>query len=140
MLSIALPLGGSKWPDWRDGSEADLRERLRRPFEGPLFDVQHNNYWFKDWGTRPVRSRAALRQAEKQFAVVAPVIPLYSHRYLPSDPPLAGNPVLSVYQMDVIYYATDLLNWFDRELHRSDWPAVGASRHIPFWSRAIEGA
>jgi hypothetical protein len=138
MLSIALPLSGSKWPDWREGTEVDLRERLRRPLEGLLFDVQHNNYWVQEWGTRPARTRAALRRAEKHFALVAPVIPLYSHRYLPSDPPLPGNPVLSIYQRDVVYYGANLLDWFDREFHRSRRFPVGATRRIPFWTAAIE--
>ena len=43
------------------------------------------------------------------------LIPILSHRYMPDDPPLAGNPVFSVYQTDIIYYGYDLASYFESE-------------------------
>jgi hypothetical protein len=45
----------------------------------------------------------------------------------------------SVYQADVIYYGTDLADYFDREFlgfnHR---PWSHPTKHIPFWSDLVE--
>jgi len=43
-------------------------------------------------------------------------IPVYSHRYLPSEPKATGNPVLSVHQTDIIYYGNDLASYFSRSM------------------------
>lgn len=50
-----------------------------------------------------------------------------------------GNPVLSVYQTDVICYGANLLDWLDRE--RNGWsskPWEGVHiKKIPFWLDAL---
>ncbi|GHO60945.1 hypothetical protein KSB_94200 [Ktedonobacter robiniae] len=37
--------------------------------------------------------------------------PFYSHRYLLAEPCAAGNPVLSIYQSDIIVYSVDLRDY-----------------------------
>jgi hypothetical protein len=44
-------------------------------------------------------------------------VPIYGHRYVPTVPSTAGNPVLSCHQADIVYYGTDLLG-FKREFGR----------------------
>src|SRR5260370_27481276 len=51
-LEEALPVSRG-FPDWRDGSEADLKDSLAWPLEGILFDVEHNGFWMPTWGARP---------------------------------------------------------------------------------------
>jgi hypothetical protein len=67
------------------------------------------------------------------------LVPLISHRYIPSEPNEAGNPVFSVYQSDVIYYGADLADYFEHEL--DGWaPVTTPIKHIRFWSDLVERA
>lgn len=136
LLTLTLPLG-DHWPDWRAGDEADLGIRLAWPVEGVLFDVEHNGFWHPDWPSRPEEPTDALVAARGALVDVPPLVPVYGHRYLPAVPSLSGNPVLSVYQTDIIYYGNDLLDWFGYEFRRSS--VKRAPRRVPFWSWLIEG-
>lgn len=124
-------------PDWNN--EREIRSYLGRPFEGLLFDVEENALWWSQWGDRPEAAedradvlRAVLNRAPK-------LIPVFSHRYLPETPSLAGNPVFSVYQSDVIIYGANLSDYFLREQNGWDcvpWPKT--IRKIEFWSEFLE--
>jgi hypothetical protein len=65
------------------------------------------------------------------------LVPLVSHRYLPSEPNEAGNPIFSIYQSDVIYYGADLADYFEREFGNTRTPVVGPARPIRFWSELV---
>ena len=143
MLSLALPLGERFWPDWRGADEASLRGRLAWPTEGILFDVENNGYWNAAWGDRPTTAgdaldvARALTVARVHLDDLPPLVPVFAHRYLPTVPSLPGNPVLSCYQTDVIYYGDNLLEWFDCEFHKRS-TSTGDPRRIPFWTDLIE--
>lgn len=76
--------------------------------------VEHNGLWHPSWGQRPKSTSDAVDAARGLVATVPPLIPIYAHRMVPTDPQEAGNPVLSVMQSDIIYYGVDLLDWFER--------------------------
>lgn len=103
------------WPDWRDGDDGVLRERLAWPVEGVLFDVEHNRFWAQDWGPRPEALADALAHARRALADVPVLVPVYGHRYLPSGRGSFGHPVLSMWQTDIIYYGLDLADWVHHE-------------------------
>ncbi len=140
-LATVLPVG-LRWPDWRRGDEADLRRRLDWPVEGVLFDVEHSRVWFDDWGPRPPATEQAVVVARARLAEVPQLVPVYSHRYLPSGRTSVGHPVLSVYQTDVIYYGTDLIDYIHQEfaagagMRRSD-PRWRPRATVPFWRDLI---
>ncbi|MGH7025253.1 MAG: SMI1/KNR4 family protein [Caulobacteraceae bacterium] len=122
--------------DWRS-DDNEIREILRWPLEGLLFDVEQGGLWWPEWGARP---RGAGDRAEVLAKVVfaAPkLIPLVSHRYLPATPREAGNPVFSVYQSDVIYYGTDIADYFDREFVHPSKRMGEVTKYIPFWSDMV---
>lgn len=137
LLTLALPLG-KDWPDWRAGDPDTLRAQVEWPVEGILFDVEENGFWHPDWPSRPDALGDALETARAALADVPPLVPVYGHRYLPTVPSAAGNPVLSVYQTDVVYYGNDLLDWFDCEFRRHVVPTA-PRRRVPFWSWFVEG-
>jgi hypothetical protein len=124
--------------DWVADSPDRIRQLLNWPFESFLFDVQHG-YWWPEWGPMP----ADMREREEKFGAIfrsAPkLIPLSGHRLLPEDPCEAGNPVFSVYQMDVVHYGANLSHYIARELRAIEygaaWPAL---KRIPFWTTAVE--
>jgi len=140
-LAAGLPLG-DRWVDWRTTPAEELRGRLSWPIDGILFDVQNNDFWPASWGPRPAQPTAAEAVARQQLAFVPRLIPIYSHRYLPAAPAMAGCPVYSVVQADVIYYGTNLLDYLRREFAqpRRGEISVEPGHRIAFWSNLAEGA
>ena len=133
-LAEGLPVGRS-FPDWRSEPDDSLRARLQAPVEGVLFDVEHNAAWLADWGERPERTDEALRVARERLAQAPALVPVYGHRYLPAEPPQAGNPVLSVHQSDIIVYGPDLASYLEAEFNSSGAARSDVRpRHIAVWS------
>ena len=136
LLAVALPVGDRAWPDWRTGTYDDLAGRLAWPVDGILYDVEENAFWHPDWPERPPTKAAAVELARAELASVPRLVPVYSHRYMPTVPSEPGNPVLSVYQTDIIYYGSDLLDWFAREFGQK--PGGQVPRPVPFWSALMD--
>jgi hypothetical protein len=141
LLAVALP-SGRGFPDWREPESEMIQRALAWPFEGIAFDIEHSDFWWGSWGKRPPALVDAVAVARRQVTAAPRLIPIYMHRYLPALPATAGNPVLSVYQTDVIYYASDLRAYIAREFGSggNDISATAAPRSVPFWSDLIAAA
>lgn len=139
LLGAGLPTGSPGWPDWRDGTSEDLAARLARPVDGVLFDVEHNGFWHPDWEPRPAATPDSLEVARSYLAKAPVMAPVCSNRYLLADPVRTGTPVLSMHQTDIIYYGTDLVDYFRREFGRAV-PAPEDHQYaaIPFWSYFLD--
>lgn len=124
--------------DWRTDNTT-LRDMLAWPADGLIFDVENNALWLADWGERPNRAIERAEIVRNAVATAPKLIPVYSHRYLPADPPVSGNPVFSVYQSDIIIYGADLNSYVQREQGNS-LPLLhpGDIRRIRFWSHLID--
>ncbi len=134
LLSAGLPLGGPKWPDWRDPDSAHLVQWLETPIDGVLFDVAENGFWYHAWGSRPEDLTEALATAKRALGRVPRLVPVYGHRFAPALPE-AGLPVLSVVQTDVIVYGSDIASYLRREFGPSTQPeTVGSVPAVPFWT------
>lgn len=134
LLRERRPVHGHLWTD-----EAAIRRMLDWPFEGLLFDVEHNDLWWPEWGEKPVSPDARKEVLHLVVSRAPKLIPLISHRYLPEKPHESGNPVFSVYQSDVIYYGADLIDYFEREFTGySNRPWPDQIKYIPFWSDLVE--
>ncbi|HKG90535.1 MAG TPA: hypothetical protein VKA84_01515 [Gemmatimonadaceae bacterium] len=140
LLATAMPAGG-RFPNWRAPDAPKIAEQLAWPLEGMRFDIEHNTFWWPAWGPRPAALADAFEVARARVAEAPALIPLYGHRYLPAEPCEAGNPVLSVYQTDIIYYGTNLHSYFALELdplvHYASLPWDDV-RPVRFWSEVIE--
>jgi hypothetical protein len=124
------------WPEWRDGTHEELCKTLDWPIEGVLFDVEHG-FWDPSWAARPEDLAEAVSVAQEQLAKVPRMIPVHAHRYLPAGRGTHGHPVLSMWQTDIIYYGTDLVDYIHQEfggpgLDRSD-PRWNPRATVPFW-------
>ncbi|MDN3239301.1 hypothetical protein [Glycomyces tritici] len=138
-LAAGMPMGPGGWPDWRAGDPKALRRRLEWPVEGLLFDVEHCGFWVEDWGERPGTTADALAVAGRHLAAVPKMIPVYSHRYLPSGRGNWGHPVLSVHQSDIIVYGVDLLDYVGREFAPEQAGAgPDAQSAVPFWKDVLD--
>ena len=129
------------WPDWRDGDPGRLHAHLDFAVEGALASIK-NGYWHPWWGDdRPAEDSDALRVARERLTADGPVVPLYVHRFLPAGRGRWGHPVLSIWDVDVIYYGADLLDYIDREFDVDDdpdadpkpWPEARMPYTETFW-------
>jgi hypothetical protein len=146
LLQHVLPISPG-FPNWRDEQEPALRKRLAWPVEGLDFDLEHNDFWLEAWGPKPWDLATAMGIAHREIEKAPKLIPIYSHRFIPDEPCLAGNPVFSLWQFtDTIYYGTDLVNYLEYEFSRGDQhprpglnlPDYGKIRRIRFWSQLVE--
>ncbi|CAH9414741.1 hypothetical protein SGL43_01750 [Streptomyces globisporus] len=146
-LAAGLPVNRSSstgrqqsWPNWRDGDPDELRERLARPVQGVLFDVEHNSFWSTHWGAKPDMPSQALEVAGRELAAVPQMVPVYSHRCLPAGRGTYGHPVLSIHQTDIIHYGTDLADYITQEFNGSPH-GEGASclrSTVAFWRDLVD--
>lgn len=152
VLQYALPVAPEgrrySWINWREDPEEWIRERFDWPAEGICFDIEHDNFWMERWGPRPARLDDAFRIARDHIRQEPKLVPIHSHRYLPEEPFLPGNPVFSVLQTDIVYYGYDLATHFACEFRvrgAVDWEypvpvpewAAQSPRPIRFWSDLV---
>ena len=134
LLAHALP-EAEQFPDWRHPDSAFIADRLAWPADSMCFDVEHDGFWLPAWGPRPETLEAAWTRAREAVRAAPFLIPLHAHRYLPAVPCIAGNPVFSVYQTDIIYYGFDLPSYLAAEFGvPNPLPAPEEPREIEFWS------
>jgi len=146
-LKYGLPVSENEWkfPRWREALHSDkaknmLIAQLKGPQEGIAFDIK-NGFWLDQWGAVPEEISDRLVIFEEQFKAYPKMIPVYSHRYIPSTPLEKGNPIFSIMQTDIIYYGTDLINYFCNEFNLNktlfDQPQA-TPKPIQFWSHLVE--
>lgn len=138
LLQLGLPVGDG-WVDWRDDADEAVRELLRAPVEGLLFDVAENGFWPASWGPRPDGVDAAVEAATTHLTSWPRLVPLYGHRYLPPAPHPSPAPVLSVVQSDVISFGANLLDWVRREFFGVPLPGGNGHGQVPPWSLLAAG-
>jgi hypothetical protein len=144
LLAAALPVDLG-FPNWRTGQQhhknwdgsievRSLDDVLTDPLEGILFDAEHG-FWPEWWTPRPDSLEDRKREIKRRIRAAAPLIPVYGHRYIPSDPSEPGNPVLSVHQSDIIYYGSNLEDYFYNEFTKRPFAIkLTDTRQVPFWT------
>lgn len=143
-LSIALPVS-EQFPNWRKGTSREIDGdcpidlSMDWPYRGMCFDIEKNGFWMRDWGPKPDDLQHSLKIARDAVKAAPRLIPVFSHRYLPAEPLAPGNPVLSVYQTDIIYYGSDLASYWVEEFKLAASLESKEPRRIRFWSAIIDG-
>jgi hypothetical protein len=115
-----------------------ITDLLDWPGLGIRFDVGYNSFWVRNWGAKPDDPRDADRVAQAIVETAPRLIPVFSHRFLPTEPPIEGNPVLSVHQADIIYYGSDLGSYWISEFKLPIATEDKPPRRISFWSDVID--
>ena len=126
-----------------------LLEYLRRL--GDQFDELAAEFHVSPFGVL-VSGQVAAQLAPLFLELVAGaprLIPVYAHRYLLIEPCVSGNPVLSIWQDDIIVYGQNLRNHFlaefadllglDRRdnLADADEESVRKVQSVPFWGELV---
>jgi hypothetical protein len=140
-LQTALPVS-QLFVHWRAGLnlasvKKEIVLQIQWPWDGLVFDLEHDNYWHETWGEIPDSLEQRIDVARQYFMNYSPLVPIYAHRYIPSQPYESDNPVFSVYQMDIIYYGYNLADYFAREFHfnlPSSLVIPQEPKYIKFWS------
>jgi len=143
-LQTQLPVSGS-FVHWRYGinskkGKEEITYRLNGPIEGIYFDIRHNDFWWEAWGEKPKTYEEQKAVAFKHLLQTPRLIPIYSHRYIPTIPNEAGNPVFSVYQTDIIYYGKNLADYLANEFQftlKDFSTQKEAVKTISFWSELV---
>ncbi len=140
-LQKELPVSND-FVNWRLGlklkSEAiAIHKKLDWPFDGIAFDIEKNEFWIEEWGEKSTDSNENIAIAKRHYMTYPKMIPIRSHRYIPSKPHKSGNPVFSIYQTDIIYYGYDLAHYLTHEFRfelSDKFSVIDKPRHIKFWS------
>ncbi len=132
------------WRQWGENPAEQFKEWNTWLVEGVMFDVEHNAFWLSSWGLRPDEQAHRLEIVEAAVAAAPPLLPIYGHRCIPltkarGEESAESNPVLSVYQTDLVVYGTDVADWLHNEFDvpLPLWPKT-ADRWFPLWSELIE--
>lgn len=142
-----IPLTSPSFYHWQRDTQA-LEAAYEWLIEGLFFDVQHNALWLQSWGTKPPTAEAQEARVRELVNAAPKLIPILGHRYLLAEPCEAGNPVLSIYQSDIILYGITLYDYFLAEfgdlvgennsydVHLTQEQFEGYQR-IPFWGELL---
>ncbi len=123
-------------PILRGHNLVPIHDPLAGPADGICFDIENDAFWMDERGAKPEDLSAALVIARRKLAQVPRLIPVHSHRFLPSEPCDSGKPVFSVHQTDIIYYGFDLASYLAHEFNTSLPERVTTkAREISFGSK-----
>jgi hypothetical protein len=131
--------GGVFFP-WATFKKKDYDASIDWIWHTIAFDIEHN-VWLDRWGNRPEALAEALRVARSDFLTWPKLLPIFGHRYLAAEPCGPGNPIFSVYQLDIIYYGADLADYLSIEFLSEDYAERmrgAAIQRIDVWSDFAE--
>src|SRR5260221_4601515 len=101
---------GASFYNWLTDAGA-LEAQFARLWEGLQFDVEHAGLWRPNWGPKPATLEAQKARVRELVERAPRLIPVFEHRYLLAEPCVAGNPVLSMWQSDIVVYGADLRDY-----------------------------
>lgn len=130
--------------NWSSFSKNKYDEMMEWVWQGVEFDIGHNCFWLeKRWGAPPEDISERLDIAKQDFKNWPKLLPVYGHRFLAAEPCLAGNPVFSIMQTDIIYYGANLAHYLMQEFVVGESHATNTHQHnirkIDVWSDVAEG-
>lgn len=121
--------------NWKNIDVEYISSMLNWPINWILFDVEYNNYWYNWWWIKPIDIAERKSICKKYLQNVVKLIPLYSHRYIPSVNK-ENLPIISIYQTDIIIYSNNIYEWFEIEFWNKTSKLVN-SEYISFWSDLV---
>ncbi|MBZ0319397.1 MAG: hypothetical protein K8L91_23505 [Anaerolineae bacterium] len=138
LLQRILPIednrGYRNFPNWRAEGGKLIEKHQEFLLDGIIFDVTQQKipHWLESWGEMPTNMDDAVEIVKQVFSDAPRLIPVYGHRFIPSQPPLSDNPIFSIWQTDIICMGNNLVDYFYNEFGREN-RSSGQFRQIPFW-------
>ena len=136
MLMSFVPISNNfyNWNDYSEENVSIIKNMLEWPYEGIIFDIKNDDFWLEEFGECPEKIEDRINKFKKYQPNIPKLIPIFSHRYVVSGKD-AGYPIMSVYQTDIIYYGSNLLEYFKHEFNHTY--NITSVKEIPFWSKII---
>jgi hypothetical protein len=140
LYRAALPISAG-FPNWRDALKpietSAFIDYLSAPFAGvenTIDDVR----WPDEWGEEPADKGERDERILKELKQAPKLIPVFGHRYMPSTHE-SDFPVISVSGWDIIYYGSNLREYFQIEFGNLKWGDMDFNhiKEIPFWSNIM---
>ncbi|MEZ5758917.1 MAG: hypothetical protein R3D86_11920 [Emcibacteraceae bacterium] len=140
LLAYALPVSEG-FADWRRVTDEEIRNWLEWPLEGVMREVKRSGYWIEEWGDTPIDQEEVIDAVRIMLSNAPKLIPIYGHRYMPTLPVKAGNPVYSVMQTDIIEYGSNLWSYLGNDFgvrlgSDKDWYSIPGNK-IEFWDDIV---
>jgi hypothetical protein len=138
LYSLGLPVSKGFY-NWRDTSKENVRQikdMLKVPIQGLMFDLETNGFWCDDWEDKPTDIRKAQSILIGHYNKAPQMIPIYAHRYMPYVSNAMDVPVFSIMQSDIIHYGVDLISYLEIEFGFKQYRELEQAnfRYIDFWS------
>lgn len=137
LLMNFVPISNNfyNWNDYSEENITKIKKMLEWPFEGIIFDIENNDFWLEEFGEYPENKEDKIQMFENYRNQIPKLIPIFSHRYVVSGKD-ADYPIISVYQTDIIYYGSNLLEYFKHEFNHTH--NITNVKEIPFWNQIID--
>lgn len=132
----ALPISEGFY-NWRKCSQENvsyIKSVMKKPFKD-IVECCDEVDWCEEWGEEPIKLEKRRLAILSMVREAPKLIPIFSHRYM-ADVQISKSPIFSVCGTDIIYYAKDLLSYFEIEfkLRAHEKILINEVSHIPFWS------
>jgi hypothetical protein len=123
------------FPNWHHDPKAIIKEREEFLADKFAFDITENEYWHPSLGDRLADLNEAAAVALAVIDRLAPLVPIFGHRFMPSSPRSEGNPRYSMHgPSDTIYYGYDIVDYLFNEFGvELPVPRAQESKPVPRW-------
>ncbi len=133
MKSLPISKGFYNWRDCTDENINYIKKIMNRPLMD-LYESIEDIFWSDNWGTI-VEDEKKVDLIKEKIKSAPKLIPVFSHRYMPmidEDNP----PIISVSDIDVIYYGENLCDYLDIEFGNKLQNEIDFEKisYIRFWS------
>lgn len=134
MVVLPISKGFYNWRNITQDNINYIKQMIKRPMQD-IEEFAEEINWCDDWGKEPTNEIELRKSIQERLRKAPKLLPIYSHRYMPmffDDNP----PIVSVHEIDIIYYGEDLEDYFEIEFgrKRQDEIEFHNIKAIPFWS------
>lgn len=138
-LMEGLPVSNGFY-NWRNVEQDNInfiKKIITSPIE-TVDELAEEVYWCDDWGEEPENEMDIAEKVREKLKNAPKLLPIYAHRYMPMllDEQL---PVVSIHNMDIIYYGENLEDYFQVEFGKKNQNEISIEniKPIPFWSEIM---
>lgn len=137
MIALPTSKGFYNWRNTEEDNVKLIKEVMNRPLDD-IAEMANEVYWCDDWGDEPETEEGIAQEVRKRLEYAPKLLPIYAHRYMPMV--IDKNPpIISVHDIDVIYYGKDIEDYFDIEFGEKKQSTIEFEniKPIQFWTEIM---
>lgn len=137
MEGLPISKGFYNWRNVEQDNINFIKKIITLPIE-TIDELAEEIYWCDDWGEEPENEMDIAKKVREKLRNAPKLLPIYAHRYMPmllDEQP----PVVSIHNMDIIYYGENLEDYFQVEFGKKNQNEISFEniKPIPFWSEIM---